>query len=145
MRWPGIRDGNRRQGFFKGKGTGHDATSRHTGSRRGATQRGRSRNWRMTQGINRNLVQRTGQTTTIRIQEGRRDHTRLDDTRGAAPRIAEEPARGRLQSSAGLTGYGGHADRMRNAPNGDAPPKRLSLAASGRTPHATPHSVRCGF
>ena len=80
MRWPGIRDGNRRQGFFKGKGTGHDATSRHTGSRRGATQRGRSRNWRMTQGINRNLVQRTGQTTTIRIQEGRRDHTRLDDT-----------------------------------------------------------------
>ena len=32
MRWPGIRDGNRRQGFFKGKGTGHDATSRHRGA-----------------------------------------------------------------------------------------------------------------
>ena len=29
MRWPGIRDGNRRQGFCMGKGTGHDATSRH--------------------------------------------------------------------------------------------------------------------
>ena len=98
MRWLGIRDGNRRQGFFKGKGTGHDATSRHTGSRRGAAQRGRSRNWRTTQGINRNLVQRTGQTTTIRIQEGRRDHTRLDDTPVQHRCVVEKPARGRLRS-----------------------------------------------
>ena len=78
MRWPGIRDGNRRQGFFKGKGTGHDATSRHTGSRR-ARQRGHSGT---TQGA-RQHPQRPRRTMTISVHGGRHkirtDKTRPDD------------------------------------------------------------------
>ena len=80
MRWPGIRDGICRQEFFKGEDTTNTTRRVTTGSRRGAAQRGRSRNWRTTQGVNPHLIQRTRGTTTIRIQEGRRDHIRLDDT-----------------------------------------------------------------
>jgi hypothetical protein len=87
MRWPGIRDGIRRQEFFKGEGTTNTTRHHATPGRVEARQRGHSGT---TQGGNRQHPQRPRRTMTISVHGGRHkirtDKTRPDDKAGALRR-----------------------------------------------------------
>jgi hypothetical protein len=96
MRWPGIRDGIRRQEFFKGEGTTNTTRHHRVTPGRGATGT-------FAKGENHTGDQPASHPAYTRDDNDPHPHRtpRSHKTRrhaGAAPRLVEKPARGRLRS-----------------------------------------------